>query len=302
MMIHFLQSPAWQSFQQAEGRTTFLESGPGWHFLAILETGSGFRRLYCPYGPVAKDRALLEVALQRLRDIALENRIDFLRLQPTGTAFTSQTLTSLGMNPIHYSQPSHTWRIDLTPSEDEILAGMRQNNRNLYRNYTKKGLVYEKSHNPDDIHRLTTLLHHTAQRNDIAIHSDRYLESQATALMPDYASLHFLTIDGETVAAAMIYEGEDMNYYAHAAGSYDHRKLGAPTALLAEIIMDAKRSGKTSFDCFGIAPNDDPDHKWAGFTKFKQSFGGYAFDYPNTHELPIHPLRYRAYQLLRKLR
>jgi len=303
MDIHFLQSKAWQTFQEAEGRKTFLEEGDGWHFLAILEESAGFKRLYCPYGPVATSVKTLSDALTRLRQLVKEQSATFLRIQPTGASFSKNDLASLSLRPVDYSQPSHTWCLDLTDTDDVILANMKQNNRNIYRNYRKKGLLYEKSIDPSDITRLTSLLHGTAAHNKISIHPDSYFEAQAASLFPiGAASLHFIAFEGQTIAAALVYHGDTTNYYAHAASSFKHRNLNAATALLGEIIFDAKKSGKKVFDFYGIAPTDDPDHRWAGFTAFKKSFGGYDVTYPETHELPIKPLAYRLYRLLRRLR
>jgi lipid II:glycine glycyltransferase (peptidoglycan interpeptide bridge formation enzyme) len=53
-------------------------------------------------------------------------------------------------------------------------------------------------------------------------------------------------------------------------------------------------------DLWGVAPADQPDHKWAGFTAFKKSFGGRGIAYPGTWDLPVRKVRYGSYQLARK--
>ena len=52
-------------------------------------------------------------------------------------------------------------------------------------------------------------------------------------------------------------------------------------------------------DLWGVAPADQPDHKWAGFTAFKKSFGGREVAYPGTWDLPVRKIRYGAYQFAR---
>jgi lipid II:glycine glycyltransferase (peptidoglycan interpeptide bridge formation enzyme) len=42
---------------------------------------------------------------------------------------------------------------------------------------------------------------------------------------------------------------------------------------------------------WGIAP-DDPDHKRAGYTRFKRSFGGQVKEYAGMWDLPIHAVKY----------
>lgn len=303
MRVHFLQSTPWQLFQEALGRQTFRDSGNDWEFLAILELSAGFKRLYCPYGPVAASDQALEQAINALKDLAERHGASFIRLQPTGFEISREKLRAYGLKPVSFSQPSHTWLLDLTESKDDILAHMKQNTRNICRNYQKKGLVYESTSDPAAITHLTSLLHQTAEKNRITVHDDAYFQKQADTLLPiGAASIHLMKYEDEVVAAALVYEDDRTSYYAHAASSFEHRRLNAATALLGEIIFDAKQKGKTSFDFYGIAPTDDPSHKWAGFTAFKKSFGGHEQTYSDTYELSVRPLAYWWYSVLRKLR
>lgn len=303
MQVHFLQSSAWETFQSALGRQTFRRTGTDWEFLAVSEASAGFKRLYCPYGPVVSSEQALGQALAALQELARQEHATFVRLQPTGTNISRENLRKHGLKQVAFSQPSHTWMLDLTQSEETILSHMKQNTRNICRNYRKKGLVYEQSSDPKDIAYLTSLLQQTANMNRITVHSDAYFTKQAEALVPiGAASLHLMKYQSEVIACALVYEDQTTSYYAHAASSFEHRKLNAATALLGEIIFDAKRKGKTLFDFYGIAPTDDSSHKWAGFTSFKKSFGGYERHYSDTYELPVRKASYSLYSLLRKLR
>ena len=302
--IHFLQSGAWQKFQEAQGRKVFHRSGDGWEYRAILEPARfGMNRLYCPYGPTASSARALKTALDSLAALARSQKTAYLRVQPLGSGFGATELKKLGLHQIPYSQPAHTWCIDTSRPTDEIIADMKQNNRNLYRTYEKKGMIYEKSHNPTDVSRLASLLHGVAAHNQITVHPDSYFEAQAEVLLPaGDASLHFIVYDGETIAAALVYEDNHALYYGHAAADHEHRKLGASTALLAQIIVDAHEQGKQICDLYGITDSDDPDHHWAGFTRFKKSFGGYEKTLSATYECPIEKPRYKAYQAAKTIK
>lgn len=289
-MNHFLQSAAWERFQQSLGRQTYRAEGDGWHYLAILEPASfGSSRLYCPYGPTVASEAALDEATTSLKTLGHKLGVTYLRLQPVGV--DAQSLHHF--SPVDYSQPTHTWLIDLGPNEEAIIQSMKPNTRNIYRNYRKKGLAHEISYRPEDISRLTSLLHEVADHNHISIHTDAYFELQAKTFLPSGdAALHFITKDGQTIAAALVYLDDTTSYYAHAAASHEHRKLSASTALLAEIIVAAKHQGKQYCDLYGVTTSTDPDHRWAGFTRFKQSFGGHLFTYNQTYEYPLRPWRY----------
>jgi lipid II:glycine glycyltransferase (peptidoglycan interpeptide bridge formation enzyme) len=46
----------------------------------------------------------------------------------------------------------------------------------------------------------------------------------------------------------------------------------------------------------GIAPPDDLDHKRAGSTRFKRSFGGQVKECAGTWDLPIHAVKYSLHR------
>lgn len=302
--IHFHQSAAWEAFQISLGRKVFHRSGEGWEYRAILEPARfGLSRLYCPYGPTASSHRALRTALASLKALARSQHAAFVRIQPLGAEFTPADLKRVGAHKIYYSQPAHTWCIDTSRPVDEIIGDMKQNNRNLYRTAAKKGLVYERSTDPADITHLTHLLHSVATHNQISVHSDRYFQKQADALLPiGTASIHLIRYEDKVIAAALVYEDKHTHYYGHAAADHEHRKLGASTALLAHIIITAHEVGARTCDLYGITTSDDPNHRWAGFTRFKKSFGGYQVDLSDTYEYPIGHIRHRVYRAARYIR
>lgn len=304
-MQHFLQSEPWQRFQESLGRQSVSDSGFDWSYTAYLEKGSGNTRLYAPYGPALNTPKAFPDALVSLKKKAKEHNATFLRIELTDQ-LDSAMLKSHGLKPVAYQQlnPTHTSVINLAQSEEDILSKMSQNSRNLTRNYTNKGLEIVQSQDPADITILTSLLHKVARRNHITPHSDSYFEQQARALFPlDAARLFYVTHQGQPIAAALVYDSPTTRYYAHAAADDNYRKLSAGTALVGQMILDAKSRGLLQFDLYGIAPPDDPNHPWTGFTKFKKSFGGEPITYGGAWDLPLRTLPYygyRAYQTLRR--
>lgn len=303
-MQHFLQSEPWQHFQQALGRAPLLDSGDGWSYTAYLEKGAGNTRLYTPYGPVIDSPEAFAEALVSLKKLANEHGATFLRIEPT-YPLTPDFLRQNGFKPVTYQQlnPTHTLVIDLSKSENDILAQMSQNSRNLTRNYAKKGLTITQSQDPKDITILTSLLQGVAARNSITPHSDDYFKKQAEVLLPlGAAHLFYVSHQDQPIAAALVYDSPTTRYYAHAAADDAFRKLSAGTALVGQMILEAKSRGLSQFDLYGIAPPDQPSHPWSGFTKFKKSFGGDIVTYGGTWDLPLKPLAYRAYRSYQNLR
>jgi lipid II:glycine glycyltransferase (peptidoglycan interpeptide bridge formation enzyme) len=303
---YFLHSPAWADFQRALGRTVHDRSGPGWHFLAVEETNPAGKLLYVPYGPVADSLAAFDAALAVLKGLARSGGAVFVRIEPVSAGFAAAdadaVLRSRGLRPAPANQqPEVSWIVDLDREFKEVLADMKPVNRNLYRNIHKKGVTFRSSQDPAEISVLLEFLHMTAARNGFKPQSDEYLDQVSRSLMPAGAATLFIAeLEGAPIAAALAYDSADTRTYAHAALDDTHRKLSAGIPLLVTLMADAKEKGLRHVDLWGVAPADQPDHKWAGFTAFKKSFGGYEVAYPGTWDLPVQKLRYGGYQLARR--
>ncbi|CAH0151047.1 Aminoacyltransferase FemA [Arthrobacter sp. Bi83] len=307
-MEYFLQSQAWADFQRSLGRTVHRRSGEGWSFLAVEEKNPSGKVLYAPYGPVAESVDAFDAALAELVDVAKSCGAVFVRIEPVTAGLEPGTaagaLKSRGLQPAPVNQqPELSWIVDLDRDFKDVLADMKPVNRNLYRNIHKKGVTFHASQDPDDIRILLNFLHMTARRNGFKPQSDEYLTRVAASLMPAGAATLFVAeLHGGPIAAALAYDSADTRTYAHAAMDDTHRKLSAGIPLLVTLMADAKDKGLKHVDLWGVAPADQPDHKWAGFTAFKKSFGGREIAYPGTWDLPVNKPRYAAYQVARKLR
>lgn len=306
-MEFFLQTPAWADVQSSLGRTVHQQSGPGWSFLAVEEKNPAGKVLYAPYGPVASSVEAFDGALAALVATARSCGAVFVRIEPVSAGLempAAAELSRRGLQPAPVNQqPELSWIVDLEGDFKDVLAAMKPVNRNLYRNIHKKGVTFRASQDPDDIRILLNFLHMTSRRNGFKPQSDAYLAQVAASLMPAGAATLFIAeLHGGPIAAALAYDSADTRTYAHAALDDTHRKLSAGIPLLVTLMADAKDRGLKHVDLWGVAPADQPDHKWAGFTAFKKSFGGREVEYPGTWDLPVQKLRYNAYQLARKLR
>lgn len=308
-MSNILQSDIWAQFQRSNGHQVFTDTGQGWRYMATLEGGKTGRYLYCPYGPVADNPQAFDAAIESLLQVARANKCLFVRVEPIDEgifagAAHADFLRGRGfvLSP-RQVQPAHTQIIDLTADEETILKGMKSTNRNLHRNIHKKGVTFKTSQNPADLDVLFKFLDETAGRTGFNRQRDDYLRQVARVLMPaDAATLYIAKVEREPIGAAFVYDSDDTRTYAHAATSYEHRKLSAGIPLVTHLIVDAKAKGLKYVDLFGIAPNDDPNHEWAGFTKFKKSFGGQSVEYAGTWDKPVTALGYQAYSTLHRVK
>ncbi len=297
---HFLQSAPWAEFQWTRGNEVIMRSGPGWEYSAIVEHGKLGNRLYCPYGPTVSGPDQLEDALEDLREQALEQKVDFVRIEPRGE-FNSETLSELGLARSHHDvQPPDTI-VNLVGkdqfSAEDLAAGLSGNPRRTWRKAARQGVTYRVSYDPEEIDLFLDMIHDVAARTGMQPHTDEYFRDMAASLFPgEHAGLMFAELEGEPVASTVFYsDGETMSY-AHAGSFSEHRKLSPATGLLLENMLYARETGHRFYDMYGVAPADAPeDHPWRGFTSFKMGFGGSRVSLPGTWEMPVRRTKYRVY-------
>ena len=74
-------------------------------------------------------------------------------------------------------------------------------------------------------------------------------------------------------------------FYHHGASLPLGSRTPAAYLLQWEIIRDSKCRGAKWYNFWGIAPDDQPNHPWAGLTQFKIGFGGFRESYIHAQDL-----------------
>ena len=306
MKPSILQTTDWDSFQKSLGETTFFEKTNDFQFLAIKKQTPLGTYLYLPYGPYIKQKTAAKTAYKAVLALAKRENAFFIRIEPQSAKNASYWLGQPIVKKSQDLSPAHTLILDLSPEKDAIIAGMKQNNRNLFRNYAKKGLKIRTSKSEDALKTLIKLQKPVASRQHIIPPDFDYLEKllnqpYAKLYLVDYTPVDQPQAKPQTIAASLVADHAGTRYYLQAAADDHFRKLSAGTVLVAQMIADAKDAGLKAFDFWGISPEDaSPNHPWYGFTKFKKSFGGTPVEYAGTYDLILKPAKYRAYKLLRK--
>ena len=70
----------------------------------------------------------------------------------------------------------------------------------------------------------------------------------------------------------------------------------------SEFIKKAKELNCQTYDLLGIAPPDQPKHRWAGLTRFKENFGGRRVEIIGSYDKVIDQGYYKLYRFIAKLR
>ncbi|HTM69058.1 MAG TPA: peptidoglycan bridge formation glycyltransferase FemA/FemB family protein [Candidatus Binatia bacterium] len=332
----FLQSWGWSQFQEALGRKAyrFRVDGPGEteghpdtiaQFLLIYHTlPLGRRYAYLPRGPVvALDdgpvaaRGFVQTCAGALRETVRREGAVFARVEWPWEAGTEplavEDIAALGFRPVKAVQPADTVIMELTKSEEELLAGMHHKTRYNARLAEKHGVtVREGRHDNaqalrEDIDLFWSMLSETATRDKFHTHEKAYYATMIDVLSAKKSAglrvrLVFAEHEGKPIAAALVGEFGATATYLHGASLASHRQLMAPNLLHWTIMKEAKKRGLAAYDLWGVAPTDDAEHPWAGITRFKTGFGGKRVSYLGAWELPGDPLWYTVYRYAKRFR
>lgn len=300
--IHILQSEAWRKFQESLGRTAIDKNDKKWQYVAILEKGKFSKRLYCPYGPTVVDKTGLKEAIEDLSTEAKKLEADFVRVEPRGGVL-AEDLVDLGLKKVHDVQPVDTLITDVSVSHEEILAGLSQSARRYARKAEKAGVTYSESYDPEDIKYFLETIHDVHNRTGMNPYSDDYYRTFAATLFPGKnAGLLLARYEDKVIATILFLRVGDTFSYTYAGNLAEYRKFSPAVGLGQFALLYAHDIGCKKFDWHGIAPeNAPPDHSWAGFTRFKQSFGGERVKTLGTWELPLNKPKYLLYRVLLRI-
>lgn len=298
-----LQSRQWAEFQHALGHQPVWEEGEGYQWLGSIWLSRGLRYMVCSYGPVVGPGGDPAEAVRSVVKAARELGIDFIRLDPQNPDFV-EVLKQQGARRIGDNQPSCTQVINITRSEEELRKDLASGHRNGINGTERRGIKIDAVNRREDLDELLRMLADTARRSRTVFQDAYYFQTMWSALHDSgVAKLYTASVDKQPVAAAIFFDWGDTRSYLYAGAWQDkNREVKASVSLVWQAIMDARQAGMKRFDLWGIAPGDDPQHAWAGITKFKQGFGGERVTYPGTWDIPLKPQKYRLYSAYRRIR
>jgi peptidoglycan pentaglycine glycine transferase (the first glycine) len=178
----------------------------------------------------------------------------------------------------------NTATIDLQPTEDEMLARMKQKTRYNLRLAEKKGVAVRVG-TTDDLSMLYKMYAETSVRDGFAIRDEGYYQTVWQTFMSNMASSitnHQLPIafpiiaevNHEPVAGLFLFLFAGRAYYVYGMSRDAHREK-MPTYLLQwEAMKRAKSAGCTFYDLWGAPETfDESDSMW-GVYRFKEGLGG----------------------------
>jgi lipid II:glycine glycyltransferase (peptidoglycan interpeptide bridge formation enzyme) len=265
-----------------------------------------FSVLYAPKGPLLDwtNASLRQRVLDDLQSFAKKQGAIFLKVDPdvalgTGIPGADGSTEERGGADVQselarrgwvYSSDQIQFRnsvlVDLRPTEDEMLARMKQKTRYNVRLAEKKGVLVRVG-TTDDLSMLYKMYAETSVRDGFVIRDEGYYQTVWRLFMSNVEGQRSSTVyglpsvvpliaevDNEPVAGIFLFMFAGRAYYVYGMSRDAHREK-MPTYLLQwEAMKRAKAAGCAVYDLWG-APEvfDESDSMW-GVYRFKEGLGG----------------------------
>lgn len=302
---NILQSRAWGEFKRREHwRPHFLIDDSGTASVAQLWLSRwvpGLGRLYyCPKGPGIADAGALTAY-----DATVFKNGFALKLEPelSDSAANRGALSVRGYLKSDDVQIHRaTIVLDITPSEDELLAGFKSKTRYNIRLAEKKGVsVQPVACTEQNCEIFFKLYAETAHRAGFALRPERYYTRYWRLLEADgHGQLFFASYNGTVIAGVYATFLGKKGWYKDGGSSSENRELMAPHLLQWEVIRWLKSRGVSSYDLVAVPPANalEESHPMYGLWRFKSGFSEKITEYVGAWDLPLRPARYKVWRAL----
>ena len=322
---HALQSWVWGDFKSRWGwsaqRLTLTIAQSSWEPLAAAQVLKRriprlpYSILYVPKGPVLNynDRELRLQTLAELEKLAKREKailikidpevvrcwgIEQERKSPLGTRFVQELQGRGWIHSAEQIQFPNTVLLDLTQSEEDLLAAMKSKTRYNIRLAARKDITVRQG-TMEDLSALAAMYEETAARDGFTIRPMAYYLDAWRSFMDAGMGMPLLAeYEGDPVAAIFLVRYGDRVTYMYGASTQRERNRMPNYLLQWEAIRWAKAEGCTTYDFWG-APTEfvEDDPLW-GVWRFKDGFRGDVVWHIGAWDYPARAFWYNVYARL----
>ncbi len=246
---------------------------------------------YIPKGPSVTSQSDLKTLIPALRTFAASHGVFTVKIEPELDYQTDMGGLGLLLTaPIQYNYS--TVYVDLSPSVDDILAGLHQKGRHAIRRAERDGVtVRPVPVNDDNCKTMYDLFVQTAGGAGFAIRPPEYYRSFYRAYESQgRGQLFFAYFEDKVVAGAFAMVQGKNSMYKDGASVRERTAYGASHLLQWHVITWAKAKGSLKHDLAGVPPIKDikdPNHPFSGLARFKTSFNKEVTQYVGAYEIPV---------------
>lgn len=302
---NFLQSWDFYEFHKARGKRTVRRGIIDERnrlvgvYAGVVETAKRGTYMAIAGGPLIdySDKKMVSLVFDDVRQQGLKLDCVFVRVRPQEElsdkmlkVLNQQGLKSAPM----YLSVEYAGILDLTKSEEEILAGASQGFRRKLRKAYKNEIEISADTSDEAINEFCRLEKLHAERQKYVAFKDSFLKKQFEAFRTGNEVLIYTAKkDGEILAQNfMIFYGPEASYH-YGVSSQLGTKYSAAPLLHMEAMKEARKRGCIRYNLWGIVEPDEKEHRFYGVSEFKRSFGCKEFRYTPAHDMVLKAMKYK---------
>ncbi len=241
--------------------------------------------------------------LDFLDDYCLINNIISIKLEP----YVEQTPYSARDERLVKSPnsifPEWTQIIDLTQSEEQLLKNMKSKTRYNLRLSEKKGVVVKEESNERGFKTFLKLYFETTKRQNYYGHNEAYHRAIWNNLKKNISHIIVAYYQNVPLVVYELFHFKDRLYYVYGGSSEEYRSLMAAQLIMWGAIKLGKKIGAKYLDTWGsLGPDYESTHPWAGFTRFKEGFGGRFVQLSGSYDLVVNKPLYKLFNFAFRIR
>lgn len=317
LIVHPVQTWEWGDFQISQGHKV-VRLGVFENDKIISTYSVSFHRIPKTsfyVGTILRGPRVDEEMVTNVKKVARDENAIFVKFEPNVIQKTYNSLgqeADLGVTmqfPRLVISPKvafypHSYIVDLTKTEDELLASMHSKTRYNIKIANRHGVkVYEQT-NDQGFEVYLKLLFETTRRQGFYLHSEKYHRDLWQILKKTgMAHIMLSAYQDQVLSAFMLFTLKDKLFYPYGSSLDIHKEVMAQNLLMWETIKFGKFLGLKTFDMWGsLGPNAREGEQGFGFHRFKQGYGGQLVKFVGTYDLVINEPLYKIYNLVDKYR
>ncbi len=308
---NFLQSSEWANVNESIGHKVIFEKFDDKNLcLMIIKNAKRGRYMEIPGGPIInwQNSKTVEKVFNKIKEIAKAEHCAFIRLRPQleNTEKNAEILKKIGAKPATmHLHAEHTVILNLEKSEDELMADMRRQTRYEVRRAIKMGIKVESDDSEEIFRKFHKIQAETAARQHFIPPDLKTLLAEHEAFGKN-AKIYtaYIEEDGKRKDIAyglILINGKEAEYF-EAASTDLNRQLPGAHALQWQVMRDLKAAKIKRYNLWGIAPPNQPNHRYAKVTTFKTGFGGEVKEFIHAHDIIVNKVQYLPNLIVEKIR
>ena len=277
-------------------------------YAGVVETARRGTYMAIAGGPILdwENEKLVTMVFDDIREMGRKTGCVFVRVRPQLPLSddSMKLMRELGLKKAPmYLSVEYAGILDLTKSEEEILAGASQGFRRKLRKAEKAEIEISADADEASIKEFCRLEKLHAERQKYVAFSASFLTKQFEAFAKNGEALIYTARkDGEVLAQNfMIFYGAEASYHYGVSSQLGTKYSAAPLLHMAAM-AEARKRGCTRYNLWGIVGENDTSHRFYGVSEFKRSFGCEELRYTPAHDMILNSAKYQINKIVEKTR